>query len=65
MKPFWPNPVSGSNVSTAKNHADAIWLCAAASEAAKDKRYVDALRIVGDAAQLLGQLIVADTKGAR
>jgi hypothetical protein len=62
MKPYWPDPVSSHAASAAKDHADAIWLCAAASEAAKDGRFQDALRIVGDAAHTLGRLIVADVK---
>jgi hypothetical protein len=56
MKPFWPNPVSGSDMSTAKDHADAIWLCAAASEAAKDGRFQDALRLAVRAAVELRKL---------
>ncbi len=45
-------------MSTAKDKADAVWLCAAASEAARDGRFEDSLRLLGDAAKLLGTLIV-------
>jgi hypothetical protein len=49
-------------VTQAKDKARALWLLAAASKALRDDDAETALRIMGDAAQVLGCVIVADVK---